>query len=266
MDRDTRNAVARAMGAVVPLHMSDLARRPPLYPIRRAMLFVVAFIILHGFCMFVVSQVARLNPGLIDDNPTVASLLCGDGASMVTRFDREAGQRRRSLDAWLECRNASGSMIPGGQAAAWLSGLGLSLPLGMLLFGWVFRKAQPPSVTRVMKTLPARRRDRWVFTAAILLAASIIGVAGAGALLHYQADAIGRSAVAGHVLCGPNAKAVVIDRYSRHRRLECTTSDGRTDDRGSGRRLLVFALPFILILAVPGVALVWRIRRISRPV
>ncbi len=53
----------------------------------RIVLLLVLSVIVHGFAIFAVSQVVRSYPALMTSNPAVATLLCGDGGTLLLDFN-----------------------------------------------------------------------------------------------------------------------------------------------------------------------------------
>jgi hypothetical protein len=236
---------------------------------QRLLLFLVAFVILHGFCLFVIAQVVRLDPAMVTGNPDTAAMLCGPGTTITTDFRTRAEGGSRSLDRWLVCRDSTGQVIEGaGQLAAWLSALVLSVPLGLIMLRWILRLGRSRRTLRAVHQPagPLRWTERLALSGAALLVAAVVA-AGTGAYLtQYQGEAIGRSELAGRYLCGEDRTVRLVDAYTRRRRFACFDPIGQevaAPVPGTFPRLI---LPVFLAVALPGLLLVARLRNLRRTV
>lgn len=243
--------------------------KPPLGLVRRLLFFAVAFAILHGFCLFAVAQVVRLHPGLIESHQGVAALLCSEGTSIATDFRPVRMGGPRGLDRWLTCRGADGQPIEGaGQVAALLSALILSVPLGMILFGWTLRVAHGPhgrAETLVLSPPePIRWRERLMLAAAALTVSAVIAGAALAYVTQYQFAAVEAAPWSGRLLCGDAEASVrLINRYSRHRAFACFDAAGSAlplPTPTPGARLV---LPLFLGLWLFGLYLVSKLRTVQ---
>ncbi len=236
---------------------------------QRILLFIVAFVILHGFCLFVVAQIVRIDPAMVTGHPDTAAMLCGKGTSIETDFRTRAEGGSRSLDRWLVCKDANGQVMEGtGQVAAWLSALVLSVPLGLLLLRWIMRLGRPRRrLTAVHQPAgPLRWTERLALSGAALLVAAVVAAASGAYVTQYHGETIGRSELAGRYLCGEDRSARLVDAYTRRRRIGCFDPAGQevaAPTPGTFPRLI---LPVFLLVALPGLLLVARIRNIRRTV
>jgi hypothetical protein len=236
---------------------------------QRIILFLVAFIILHGFCLFVVAQLVRSSPGLVTDDPAAAALLCGEGTTITTDFRTRAEGGRRSLDRWLVCRDASGQVIEGaGQVAAWLSALVLSVPLGLILLRWIMRLGRPRRrLTAVHQPAgPLRWTERLGLAGVAILVAAVVAAASGAYVTQYHGETIGRSDLAGRYLCGEDRSARLVDAYTRRRRIACLDPAGQEVAAPAPGTFLRLILPVFLLVALPGFLLIARIRNVRRTV
>jgi hypothetical protein len=238
---------------------ANAPRLMPIAPVRRTLLFLVLFLFVHTFSLFVAAQVARLNPGLLADHPGVVSLLCGEGTSLATDFRTRREGGSRSLDGWIVCHDRDGGVIEGaGRIAAWLSALPLSIPLGMLLFRWVFHASRKPRREpdrSYGRPRPVTWRDRLLASTVALVLACALGLFGAAATAQMQREAIDASPLMGRLLCGEDLRVRGVDSYSRQRRLGCFDASGREvngPNNGAFLKLaFLHALPIgILLLAL----------------
>lgn len=244
-------------------------RTRPFGLFRRLLLFAVAFVILHGFCLFAVAQVARLNPGLLDGHQGVAALLCGEGTSLATDFRPVRMGGPRGLDRWIICRDARGQPIEGaGQVAAILSALVLSVPLGMVLFGWTMRVSHGPhgraETLVVTPPEPVRWFDRLMLAGVALIVSATIAGASLAYVTQYHPEAVERASWAGSLLCGDGTASVrLLDHYGRGRNFACFDADGAplAPVPSPAFRLM---LPVFLGIWLFGLYLVSRLKMVQR--
>jgi hypothetical protein len=78
---------------------------------QRILLFIVAFVILHGFCLFVVAQLVRSNPGLVTGDRAAAAFLCGERTTIATDFRTRAEGGSRSIDRRIACFEPAGQEV-----------------------------------------------------------------------------------------------------------------------------------------------------------
>ena len=246
------------------------SRTRPLGLVRRLILFVVAFVILHGFCLFAVAQVARLNPGLLEGHQGVAALLCGEGTTLTTDFRPVRMGGPRGLDRWITCRDAGGQPMEGaGQIAALLSALVLSVPLGMVLFGWTMRVAHGPhgraEIVRITPPEPIRWRDRLMLAGVAFIVSAVIAGASLAYVTQYHPQAVEAAPWSSRLLCGDGEASVrLVNRYSRQRAFACFDADGKALPAPTptpGARLV---LPVFLGFWLAGLYLVSRLTLVQR--
>lgn len=266
-----RRAVHPAQGDV-PSGAAPLARgayRPPLRLLPRLVLFLTLTIIFHGFATFIVSQVVRAYPSLILDNPSVGTLLCGEGTTLRLDFSPPGPGRPRGLANWIVCLDGDGRAIrDAGTIAALLSGLVLTIPFAMVMFGIILRMNRrsggSPSVPVRMRSEPVDWTSRLIFGGAGLLVAAMVAGGAAAWITQYRPATILESRVAARLACGPERRLTVVQPYTRGRRLGCLDAAGR-EDMEAGRLATVRLLaPLFLLIAVPALWLVSRIRTIRR--
>ncbi|PTM57026.1 hypothetical protein [Phreatobacter oligotrophus] len=241
---------------------------PRLGLLPRIVLLLVLSVIVHGFAIFAVCQIVRSYPALMTANPAVATLLCGDGGTLLLDFNPSTFGRRRGLDSWIECIDASGAIDRGaGQQAAILSGLVLSVPLCLLMVGMILRtnRALDGSHSIRVRTLPepARWTDRMILLAFVLvIAATIAGAAGAYGV-RYQPHLVDHP-LARQLACGDALIPEIVYRHTRSRRLICVSAAGFEDPAASRYAMLRLLAPLYLLLVLPGIWLVARVRRVQR--
>ncbi len=241
---------------------------PRLGLVPRIVLLVVLSVIVHGFAIFAVSQAVRSYPDVMTSNPAVATLLCGDGGTLLLDFNPSTFGRRRGLDSWIECLDATGAIDRGaGQQAAILSGLVLSVPFCLLMVGFILRTNRVPdrSHTMPVRTLPkpARWTDRVILLAMVLLiAATIAGAVGAYGV-RYQPHLLDHP-LARQLACGDGLIPEIVYRHTRSRRLICVSEAGFEDPAASRHAMLRLLAPLYLLLVLPGIWLVARVRRVQR--
>ncbi len=103
-----------------------------------------------------------------------------------------------------------------------------------------------------MPSQPITWRGRMLLAGMMLLSALVLGFAGGSMLYQFNRDAIRASKPLGHILCGPGQ--TVGDRPSRRRGIRLICRDGKDRETSARNNLLAvyFALPFILLIAAPG--------------
>ena len=107
---------------------------------------------------------------------------------------------------------------------------------------------------------PISSRGRAALAAAILLVSLVLGFACGAALTQYARDPIRRSDLLGTWLCGPrqHVDRVPVEGRRRGYRLICADAGGKEVSRRNNGLALYFSLPFILLIAVPGLWFAWR--------
>ena len=87
----------------------------------------------------------------------------------------------------------------------------------------------------------------------MLLVAIVRGFAISTALYQLNREAARSSALLGAVLCGPQQRVDDVPGTRRARRMICRNEQGREVSPRNNALPFLMALPFILVLAVPGV-------------
>lgn len=107
---------------------------------------------------------------------------------------------------------------------------------------------------------PIGNRRRISLSAAVVTIALVLGFAFSAALTQYARGAIRESDTIGNWLCGPgqHVDRVPVPGPRRGDRLICKDASGRETSGRNSPIAILFALPFILIIAVPGLWFVWK--------
>lgn len=115
---------------------------------------------------------------------------------------------------------------------------------------------------------PISNRGRIGLSAAILMSALVLGFGCGAALTQYASRSIRESERLGTWLCGPGQRIDRIPVEGRRRgyRLICIDSKGREVSRRNNGLALYFSLPFILLIAVPGLWFAWKANIRMKPV
>ncbi len=94
----------------------------------------------------------------------------------------------------------------------------------------------------------------------MLAIALVLGFAGGAILTQNAENAIRQSDELGRTLCGPgqHIDRVPVPARRRGYRLICRDAQGRQTGGRNNILAVVFALPFILVIAVPGLWFAWR--------
>lgn len=106
---------------------------------------------------------------------------------------------------------------------------------------------------------PISLKGRWILTGCMLLVATILGFAASVALYQVNRDVLRQSDVIGYVLCGPGQHIDDVPAGGRGRRMICR--DAADVDVSARNNLIAvnMGLPLIVIFAVPGLLLAWRV-------
>lgn len=242
--------------------------RPPLRLLPRLALLLVLTVIFHGFALFAVSQVVRSHPELMTANPAVGTLLCGDGATLRLDFRPPGAGRPRGLANWIDCIDAAGAVDrDAGTQAAVLSGLVLTVPFCLIMVGVILRMNGGPHGRGDMLVRtppePARWTDRLIVFAMVLLIAAVVSGAVGAYLTQYHPRLLDHPA-ARRLACGEGRTPAIVFPPSRNRRLACFREDA-TEDRAASRHAMLRVLaPLYVVLILPGIWLVLRIRSVQR--
>ena len=107
---------------------------------------------------------------------------------------------------------------------------------------------------------PIGRRGRIGLSAAVLAVALVLGFAGGAILTQNARDSIRESDALGHMLCGPgqHIDRVPVPGRKRGYRLICRDAEGRQTGGRNNWLAVIFALPFILVIAILGLWLAWK--------
>lgn len=249
---------------------SGMARyRPPFRLLQRLVLFLAITIIFHGFSLFAVTQIVRVHPELMTANPAVGAILCGQGMRLRLDFAPPDAGRRRGLAAWIDCIDPQGFIHrDAGTLAAILSGLVFTVPFALVMLGVILRINQGPhrrgSMLVETPPEPADWFSRFIFSAMVLAISAVIAGAVAGYVTQYWPALIVQSPVAVRLACGEAFTAKIVSPSSRARRLGCFTATGDEDHGASRFAMLRLLAPLYLLMVVPGIFLVFRIRTIRR--
>lgn len=233
----------------------------------RALVLVVVLGFIHVFSVMVATQVVRSNPSLLRGHGRVAALLCGGGgASLGIDFGRAGNGRRRGLDEWIRCRGPDGVEWAGaGRRAVWLSGLVLSLPLGILaliLLGRLGQRARQPAGAQDMSR-PIGRGERIALLVTALLVSLVLAFSTASLVLQVNRETIAASPRMGRLLCGDGLRVQVV--RGRGRRVACVDRLGQEVGGPNNDVLLRFSLPFILVFALPALVMALRLKGAPKP-
>ncbi|MDP3548624.1 MAG: hypothetical protein Q8S29_20820 [Phreatobacter sp.] len=242
--------------------------QPPLRLLPRIALLLVLIVIFHGFALFAVSQVVRSRPELMTANPAVGTLLCGDGATLRLDFRPPGSGRPRGLANWIECIDAAGVVDrDAGTLAAGLSGLVLTVPFALIMVGVILRMNGGPggrgSVMIRTPSEPARWTDRLIFSVMVLVIAAVVTGATGAYVTQYHSHLV-EHPTASRLACGERLTPAIVFPYSRGRRLGCFNQDGTEDEVASRYAMLRLLAPFYVLLILPGIWLVFRIRSVQR--
>ncbi|WP_439576160.1 hypothetical protein [Phreatobacter sp.] len=243
--------------------------RRPFRLLQRLILFLVAAIIFHGVSLFAVTQIVRVHPELMTSNPVVGELLCGQGMKLRLDFSPPDAGRRRGLAAWIDCVDAQGFIDrDAGTLAAILSGLVLTIPFAVIMLGIVLRMKRGPHERAFMLVMTAPEPMDWftrlAFCVVVLGIAAIIAGAVSGYITQYRPALVLEHPATIRLACGENLKPRVVFPYSRSRRLGCFTQTGHEDHAVSRFAMLRLLAPLYLLIVVPGIWLVFRIRTMRR--
>ena len=106
---------------------------------------------------------------------------------------------------------------------------------------------------------PIGNRRRIGLSAAVLTIALVFGFACSAALTQYGRHSIRESARLGGWLCGPgqHIERIPVEGPRRGSRLICADAKGKEVGSGRNGLAMIFALPFILLIALPGLWFVW---------
>lgn len=242
--------------------------QPPLRLLPRIALLLVLIVIFHGFALFAVSQVVRSHPDLMTANPAVGTLLCGDGATLQLDFRPPGPGRPRGLANWIECIDAAGVVDrDAGTLAAVLSGLVLTVPFALIMVGVILRMNGGPggrgSVMIRTPSEPARWTDRLIFSVMVLVIAAVVAGAVGAFVTQYHPRLLDHPA-GRRLACGEGLTPAIVFNHSRSRRLACF-SDAEIEEKAVSRYAMLRLLaPLYVLLVLPGLWLVFRIRSVQR--
>lgn len=258
-----RDATASAASQIVQHY------RPPLGLFQRLVLFLALTIIFHGFALFAVSQIVRVHPELMTSNPAVGELLCGRDMRLRLDFTPPETGRRRGLAAWIDCVDGHGFIDrDAGTLAAILSGLVLTVPFAVFMLGIILRMNHGPhgrgSILVEGPPEPVDWLSRLAFSVMVLAISAVVAGGVAGYVTQYRPSLILENPVAKQLACGEALTPKIVFPYSRARRLGCFSEAGHEDHATSRFAMLRLLAPLYLLMVVPGIWLVFRIRTIRR--
>ena len=106
---------------------------------------------------------------------------------------------------------------------------------------------------------PIGNRRRIGLSAAVLTIALVFGFGCGAALTQYARHAIRESDRLGRWLCGPgqHIERIPVEGPRRGFRLICADANGKEVGARNNGLSITFALPFILLIALPGLWFVW---------
>lgn len=115
---------------------------------------------------------------------------------------------------------------------------------------------------------PISNSGRISLSAAMLVIALVLGFGSGAALTQYARHSIHESERLGTWLCGTGQRIDRIPVEGRRRgyRLICIDSKGREVSRRNNGLAFYFSLPFILLVAVPGLWFAWKADIRMKPV
>ena len=107
---------------------------------------------------------------------------------------------------------------------------------------------------------PIGNRGRIGLSAAVLAIALVAGFGCGAALTQYARHSIRESQALGRWLCGPDQhiERIPVEGPRRGFRLICADANGKEAGARNNGLSIFFALPFILLIAVPGLWLAWK--------
>jgi hypothetical protein len=105
---------------------------------------------------------------------------------------------------------------------------------------------------------PITRRGRLLLSGCLLLVAIILGFAASTALYQFNRGLFRVSPVIGYLLCGAGQRVDDVPTSPHGRRMICRNADGEDISARNNLIAAKMALPFFVLIAVPGLWFAWR--------
>jgi hypothetical protein len=113
--------------------------------------------------------------------------------------------------------------------------------------------------SRYITGSPITVKGRLIISGCILLAALVLGFAISVALYQFNRDFFRKSDALGYVLCGEGQHIDDVGSGSKGTRMICRNAAGTEVSARNNMIAVNMALPFIVILAVPGMLMAWMV-------
>ena len=111
--------------------------------------------------------------------------------------------------------------------------------------------------SRYREGQPITRRDRLVLSACLLLVSIVLGFAASIALYQFNRSLFRSSPVIGYLLCGEGQRIDDVPSPPHSRRMICRNAEGEEVSVRNNLIAVKMALPFIVLIAVPGLWFAW---------
>lgn len=111
--------------------------------------------------------------------------------------------------------------------------------------------------SRYSQGQPITRRGRLMLSGCLLLVAIVLGFAASVALYQVNRNLFRSSAVIGTILCGSGQRVDDVPSPPHSRRMICRNAEGVEVSARNNLIAVKMALPFIVLIAVPGLWFAW---------
>lgn len=113
--------------------------------------------------------------------------------------------------------------------------------------------------SRYITGKPISIRGRLILSLCMLLAATVLGFAASIALYQTNREVLRQSDVLGYILCGEGQHIDDVPSGRKGRRMICRDAVGVEVSARNNFIAINMGLPFIVIFAVPGLLMAWRL-------
>ena len=113
--------------------------------------------------------------------------------------------------------------------------------------------------SRYITGKPISIRGRLILSLCMLLAATVLGFAASIALYQTNRELLRQSDVLGYILCGEGQHIDDVPSGRKGRRMICRDAAGVEVSARNNFIAINMGLPFIVIFAVPGLLMAWRL-------
>lgn len=111
--------------------------------------------------------------------------------------------------------------------------------------------------SRYITGTPITIKGRLIISGCMLLAALVLGFAVSVALYQFNRDFMSKSDMIGYALCGAGQHIDDVPSGSKGTRMICRDAAGTEVSARNNMIAVNMALPFIIMLAVPGILMAW---------